>query len=332
MPVQRRSRVVAGAGVLAAVSAVGVGAVVAPSAASAPVPAAPVRPAPAAAAFGSAAHALPAAAEYPHVVRRTAVTGSGQAAVLGAPVRAATVRAARTRLTLAVRPVRGRLQVTGVLTRASSGTRVQGRTVQVWTRTADTGTWRLRARLRTSARGAVAVVLKDDPLLQVTLRFAGDSRFGPAASVTLVPEPGPARGLDQRLVAALGRARAAARRAGLTLVLNSGYRTWAKQQRMYDAAVRRYGSPRIARQWVLPPQESTHVRGLAVDLGTPAAAAWLQVHGAAFGLCRTYGDEPWHFEYRPDWVRAFHGSCPRPVPLPGDPDPFSPKPRVAVVF
>ena len=312
MPLQRRSRLVAGAGVLAAVSAVGVGAALAPSAASAPVPTAGVPTA-----HGSGAQALPAAAEYPHAVRRAA---------------AADVARARTRLTLAVRPVRGRLQLTGVLTRASNGARIPGRTVQVWIRTADTGAWRLQARLRTSTRGAAAAVLTDAPLLQVTLRFGGDTAFGPAASVTLVPEPGPARALDRRLVAALARARTAAGRAGFTLVLNSGYRTWAKQQQMYAAAVRRYGSPRLARRWVLPPQESTHVRSLAVDLGTPAAAAWLQRHGAAFGLCRTYGDEPWHVEYRPDWVAAFHGSCPAPVPLPGDPDPFSPRPRVAVVF
>ena len=127
-------------------------------------------------------------------------------------------------------------------------------------------------------------------------------------------------------------ARAAARRAGLTLVLNSGYRSWAKQQQMYEAAVRRYGSPRIARRWVLPPQESTHVRGLAVDLGTPAAAAWLHRARGEVDLCRAYGDEPWHFEYRPDWVAAFDGSCPPPVPLPGDPARCSPRPRVAVVF
>src|SRR5690242_425096 len=111
MPVQRRSRVVAGAGVLAAVSAVGVGAAVAPGAASAPIPAAP-----APAAQVRAAQVPAAAAEYPHAVRRAAVTGSGPA-VLGTSVPTA-VRAARvrTRLALAVRPLRGRLQVTGVLT------------------------------------------------------------------------------------------------------------------------------------------------------------------------------------------------------------------------
>ena len=36
--------------------------------------------------------------------------------------------------------------------------------------------------------------------------------------------------------------------------------------------------------------------------------AWLSEYGAAYGLCQTYGDEPWHYELRPD--AADHG-CPR---------------------
>jgi hypothetical protein len=223
------------------------------------------------------------------------------------------------------------LQIVGVLTRASNGTPAVRRSVQVWTRTADTGRWSLATTLRTSTTGRVTYRLKDRPLVQVTLRFQGDRRFLPAASVTLVPDPS-ATSLRPALVAAVAKARAAARRAGLTLVVNSGYRSFWRQERMYEAAVRQYGSAAAARKWVLPPEESTHVRGLAVDIGTPATAAWLTRHSAAFGLCRAYGDEPWHFEYRPDWIAASHGRCPAPVPLPGDPDPLSPAPHVAVRF
>ena len=49
--------------------------------------------------------------------------------------------------------------------------------------------------------------------------------------------------------------------------------------------------------------------GDAVDLGPAAARSWLAEHGARYGLCRVYANEPWHFELRPDAVR--HG-CPRP--------------------
>ena len=47
------------------------------------------------------------------------------------------------------------------------------------------------------------------------------------------------------------------------------------------------------------PNTSAHVSGDAVDIG-PAATAWLSEHGAAYGLCQIYGNEPWHYELRPD--------------------------------
>jgi D-alanyl-D-alanine carboxypeptidase len=351
MHVRHRSRSVAGTGVLAALLAVGVGAVVAPGAASAPVAASgPVAGSRGAGGSGSTAVAPPALTApagpaagdpvldppYPHSAAATARAVAPMAApvVAGARVAAAVRAATRpaTRLSLTVRPRAGSLALTAVLARAASGARLGRRTLAVWTRTGDTGRWRLTRHLRTDGRGVAVAQLADAPLLQVTLRFAGDSTHAPAASVLIVPRPGPATALDPRLVAALATARTAARRAGLSLVLNSGFRSWAKQQSMYDAAVRRYGSARVARRWVLPPQESTHVRGLAADLGTPAAAAWLTVHGARYGLCRAYGNEPWHFEYRPDWVAAYGGRCPAVVPVPGDPAPLSPLPHVAVIF
>ena len=36
-------------------------------------------------------------------------------------------------------------------------------------------------------------------------------------------------------------------------------------------------------------------------------AAWLSEHGAAYGLCRIYANEPWHYELRPD---AIAQGCP----------------------
>jgi D-alanyl-D-alanine carboxypeptidase len=218
--------------------------------------------------------------------------------------------------------------VTGVLSRTTSQ-RIGGRLVAVWVRKADTGTWQRAALLTTNAKGVVRYRIVRRPDQQFTLRFKGDRAFRPAASATLVPTPS-ARALDPGLVAALGKARKAARKAGLTLVVNSGYRTWSKQQRMYDAAVRQYGSARAARLRVLPPAESTHVRGLALDLGGPTAAAWVVTRGARWGLCRTYGNEPWHVEYRPDWVKAFGGRCPPTVATPGHPDPVSPLPHVPI--
>ena len=55
------------------------------------------------------------------------------------------------------------------------------------------------------------------------------------------------------------------------------------------------------------PEASEHVKGEAVDLGPWAADDWLARHGAAYGLCRIYANEAWHFELRP---RAVTDGCP----------------------
>ncbi len=55
------------------------------------------------------------------------------------------------------------------------------------------------------------------------------------------------------------------------------------------------------------PDKSAHVSGDAVDIGPADATAWLSAHGAAYGLCQIYGNEPWHYELRPEAVD--HG-CP----------------------
>ena len=61
------------------------------------------------------------------------------------------------------------------------------------------------------------------------------------------------------------------------------------------------------------PSTSAHVSGEAVDIGPSGAAAWLSEHGAEYGLCQIYGNEPWHYELRPEVIR--HG-CPAMYPDP----------------
>ena len=55
------------------------------------------------------------------------------------------------------------------------------------------------------------------------------------------------------------------------------------------------------------PKASAHVSGHAVDIGPVNAAAWLSEHGAEYGLCQIYGNEPWHYELRSEAID--HG-CP----------------------
>lgn len=113
-------------------------------------------------------------------------------------------------------------------------------------------------------------------------------------SPTLRPQT--ATGLDPELERRFDAARAAADVDGVELTLTSGWRTAAEQQQLVDAALERYGSAEEAHRWVLPPESSEHVAGLAIDVGPTDGALWLEQHGAEFGLCRTYANELWHFE------------------------------------
>ena len=100
---------------------------------------------------------------------------------------------------------------------------------------------------------------------------------------------------------------------GVEFVVDSGWRSPAYQEQLLREAVSKYGSEAEAARWVATPNTSAHVSGDAVDIGPSGAAAWLSEHGAAYGLCQIYGNEPWHYELRPEAID--HG-CP---PMYADP-------------
>lgn len=126
------------------------------------------------------------------------------------------------------------------------------------------------------------------------------------------------RGLAPEALAAFTHARAEAFwRDGQLIGLTSGYRDAAEQRRIFIAEVRRTGSVSAARRRVLPPEESRHVRGLALDVRPTEGAEWLERHGGRYGLYRVYDNEWWHFEYRPE----YHGRAPARRPHPGAPAP-----------
>ncbi|MGM7423663.1 M15 family metallopeptidase [Cellulosimicrobium sp. CpK407] len=128
--------------------------------------------------------------------------------------------------------------------------------------------------------------------LTVTRDGGGAAVADPSPSL----RPQAATGLDPELERRFDAARAAADADGVELTLTSGWRTAAEQQELVDAALERYGSAEEAHRWVLPPESSEHVAGLAIDVGPTDGALWLEQHGAEFGLCRTYANELWHFE------------------------------------
>ena len=108
--------------------------------------------------------------------------------------------------------------------------------------------------------------------------------------------------LDPDLLGALRRAASDAAGDGVELDVNSGWRSPAYQRLLLDEAVSTYGSRQEAARWVATPTTSPHVSGDAVDIGPSDAATWLAEHGAGYGLCQIYRNEPWHFELRPDAV------------------------------
>jgi LAS superfamily LD-carboxypeptidase LdcB len=119
--------------------------------------------------------------------------------------------------------------------------------------------------------------------------------------------------LDPHLLDALRRAATDAAADGVEFRVNSGWRSPEHQQRLLQDAVVEYGSPEEAARWVATAEASAHVSGEAVDIGPLDAAAWLSAHGAAYGLCQIYGNEPWHYELRP---AAADDGCP---PMHADP-------------
>jgi D-alanyl-D-alanine dipeptidase len=112
--------------------------------------------------------------------------------------------------------------------------------------------------------------------------------------------------LDPPLLTAVQNAARSAASDGIELEITSGWRTRGFQQRLFDDAVRTYGSVEVAQQYVATPDASRHVVGRAVDVGPTDADDWLMRNGSRFGLCQIYANEKWHFELEADEK----GDCP----------------------
>jgi D-alanyl-D-alanine carboxypeptidase len=113
--------------------------------------------------------------------------------------------------------------------------------------------------------------------------------------------------LDPALLGALRQAATSAAADGVQFFVDSGWRSRAYQGHLLQQVVVKYGSQEEAARWVATPDTSAHVSGDAVDLGRSDAPAWLSAHGAAYGLCQIYDNEPWHYELRREGID--HG-CP----------------------
>jgi D-alanyl-D-alanine carboxypeptidase len=119
--------------------------------------------------------------------------------------------------------------------------------------------------------------------------------------------------LDPDLLGALRQAARDAADGGVEFYVDSGWRSPQYQNHLLRQAVLEYGSEEEAARRVATADTSPHVSGDAVDIGHLEARAWLSRHGADYGLCQIYSNEPWHYELRPEAID--HG-CP---PMYADP-------------
>jgi tape measure domain-containing protein len=85
---------------------------------------------------------------------------------------------------------------------------------------------------------------------------------------------------------------------GAGVSIYSGYRSIQRQAELWEAALRKYGSPEAARKWVAPPGSSVHNRGGAADLSfaNDAARQWAHENAGFYGLNFRMDHEPWHIE------------------------------------
>lgn len=196
---------------------------------------------------------------------------------------------------------------------------------------------RRRRRLVTTAVAlALAVIAAFAVQQSLSVAFADAQRGGPSPAPTPVPPagivgspvaPSEADGvirdgdqptvfeedraaignLDPELRAALQRAAVDAEHDGVTILVNSGWRSALLQEHMLQEAITEYGSEEEARRWVATPDTSEHVTGDAVDLGPLPALDWLVQRGWRYGLCQIYANESWHYELRPE---AADEGCP----------------------
>jgi zinc D-Ala-D-Ala carboxypeptidase len=162
----------------------------------------------------------------------------------------------------------------------------------------------IAAALGYQAASSSSTAASPGHLLRAELRGAlGEADSAVPAGTTVFDDhvAGVAK-LDPDLLAALRRAATDATHEGVELYVDSGWRSPAYQEQLFQQAVSKYGSAAAAARWVAPPNKSAHVSGDAVDIGPTDAAKWLSEHGAEYGLCQIYGNEPWHYELRPEAV------------------------------
>ncbi len=92
------------------------------------------------------------------------------------------------------------------------------------------------------------------------------------------------------------RMRKAARNAGITMEVVSGFRSMASQRYLYHCYLTKQCN---GGNLAAVPGYSNHQSGHALDLNTsaPGVYSYLVDHGHAYGFRRTVPSEKWHWEH-----------------------------------
>lgn len=98
--------------------------------------------------------------------------------------------------------------------------------------------------------------------------------------------------------------------SGGRISITSGYRSPERQAQLWEAALRKYGDPEVADNWVARPGKSNHGNGIAADLGfsDQAAREWAHANAGKFGLHFPMSWEPWHIEPLGSTLRSDRGA------------------------
>ena len=120
--------------------------------------------------------------------------------------------------------------------------------------------------------------------------------------------------VDSRIVDSLQQMIDAAELDGVTIGINSAYRSVAEQTTLYEGRVQEFrnqgyseaASIERTKQYCQPPGLSEHHTGLAVDLKS-TSYQWLAEHGPSYGFVQRFeahktqytaiAEEPWHYRY-----------------------------------
>jgi LAS superfamily LD-carboxypeptidase LdcB len=91
---------------------------------------------------------------------------------------------------------------------------------------------------------------------------------------------------------------AAAAEDGISVTLNSGFRSYPEQKYLYDGFIRRLPGFNEAAK----PGFSNHQNGIAFDISVPGGDGnptyeWLKRNAPLFGFVRTVSRESWHWEF-----------------------------------